>query len=282
MQKVTLLPSLPVGLARIQKDIERLAQIAIRLTSRASADAQLPVGASKLGGAPDLPPGTAWPAWKNASMSFVAQVQLSDVRPFDAERRLPASGLLLFFYDAQQQTYGADPADRGGWQVPYVAAAQPQLQRAIPPADLPAASRFRPCALTFSRVATLPQRPEVLLPQIDWTSAERQLYDDFATTLPGAADPTAPRHQLLGHPDTLQDDMHLQCALASNGIGDINDPRAAALAKTAPDWQLLLQIDTDEQAGMRWGSSGMLYYWIEHAALRRAAMDKSWLVLQSE
>jgi uncharacterized protein YwqG len=282
MQKDTLLPSLPAGLARIQKDIERLAQVAIRLTSRAADDAQLPVGASKLGGAPDLPPAAAWPAWKNASMSFVAQIQLGDVRPFDAEHRLPASGLLLFFYDAQQQTYGADPADRGGWQVRYVAKALSQLQRAALPADLPAASRFRPCALTFSRAATLPQRPEILLPQLDWTSAERQLYDDFVTSLPGAADPAAPRHQLLGHPDTLQDDMHLQCALAANGIGDINDPRAAKLAKTAPDWQLLLQIDSDEQAEMRWGSSGMLYYWIERAELRHADREKSWLILQTD
>lgn len=282
MQKVTELPPLPAGLARIQKDIDRLAQAAIRLGSHTADDAQLPIGASKLGGAPDLPPEVAWPAWKNVSMSFVGQLQLADVRPFDAERRLPATGLLLFFYDAQQHTYGADPADRGGWQVRLIAGSQPQLQRATPPADLPAAGRFRPCALTFSRLATLPQRPEVLLPQLDWTSAERQLYDDFAATLLKGTDPTAPRHQLFGHPDTLQDDMHLQCALAANGISDINDPRAAALAKTAPDWQLLLQVDSDEQAGMRWGSAGMLYYWIEHSALRRAAMDKSWLVLQSE
>jgi uncharacterized protein YwqG len=281
MQKVAQLPPLPAGLARIQQDIERLAESAIRLRSNAAVDTQLPVGASKLGGAPDLPPGAAWPVWKSASMSFVAQLQLGDVRPFDTEHRLPAKGLLLFFYDAQQQTYGADPADRGGWQVRFVTGTQ-QLQRAALPADLPEASRFTPCALACSQVATLPQRPEVLQPRLNWTSAERQLYDDFATTLPGAADPTAPRHQLLGHPDTLQDDMHLQCALASNGIGDINDPRAAELAKTAPDWQLLVQIDSDEQAGMRWGSAGMLYYWLERAALRRVEMDKSWLVLQSE
>jgi uncharacterized protein YwqG len=282
MQKVTLLPSLPAGLARIQKDIERLTQVAVRLTSRAADDAQLPVGASKLGGAPDLPPRAAWPVWKNASMSFVAQIQLGDVRSFDAAHMLPAGGLLSFFYDAQQQTYGADPADRGGWQVRFIAGTKPGLQRAAPPADLPAASRFRPCTLSCSPTATLPQRPEVLLPKLDWTSAERQLYDDFVMTLLGSADPAAPRHQLLGYPDTLQDDMHLQCALAANGIGDINDPRAAALVKTAPSWQLLLQIDSDEQAGMRWGSSGMLYYWIERPALRRAEMDKSWLVLQSE
>lgn len=279
MHKVTL-PPLPAGLARIQKDIEHLAQAAIQLSRRATDDTQLPVGASKLGGAPDLPAGAVWPIWQGASMSFVAQIQLGDVRPFDAENRLPANGLLLFFYDARQQAYGADPADRGGWQVGMIARGQ-QLQRAAPPADLAVNSRFTPCALAFARVTTLPQRPEVLLPKLDWTSAERQLYDDFVATLL-AADPAAPRHQLLGHPDTLQDDMHLQCALAANGVADINDPRAAALAKTAPEWQLLLQIDSDDAAGMRWGNTGMLYYWIDQAALRRAALDNVWLVLQSE
>jgi uncharacterized protein YwqG len=279
MDKAALLQALPASLARIRKDIERLAQDAVRLTSHAIDEAQLAVGASKLGGAPDLPSGAAWPAWKNLPMSFIAQVRLSDVRLFDAAHQLPAAGLLLFFYDSQQQTYGADPADRGGWQVRYVA--DRRLQRASPPADLPATGRFSPCALAVAREVTLPQRPEVLLPQFGWTSEERQLYDEFLATLPGSADRFAPRHQLLGHPDTLQDDIHLQCALATHGIRSMDDPRAAELAKTAPDWQLLLQVDSDEHAGMRWGSSGMLYYWIEQAALRRRDTGNVWLVLQS-
>jgi len=279
MDKAALLQALPASLARIRKDIERLAQDAVRLTSHAVDEARLPAGASKLGGTPDLPPGAAWPYWKNLPMSFVAQVRLSDVRPFDTAHRLPAAGLLLFFYDSQQQTYGADPEDGGGWNVRFIV--ERQLQRTAPPADLPVAGRFSPCALTFAREVTLPQRPEAILPQLDWTSEEQRLYDKFLATLPGPADRFAPHHQLLGHPDTLQDDMHLQCALATHGIRSLDDPRAAELAKTAPDWQLLLQVDSDEHAGMRWGSSGMLYYWIEQAALRRADAGNVWLVLQS-
>jgi hypothetical protein len=63
MQKAALLQALPSGLTRIHKDIKRLAQEAVRLTSLAIDEAQLPVGASKLGGAPDLPRETAWPVW---------------------------------------------------------------------------------------------------------------------------------------------------------------------------------------------------------------------------
>ncbi len=76
--------------------------------------------------------------------------------------------------------------------------------------------------------------------------------------------------------------MRLQCQLASNGVTDINDPKAAALSKGARDWQLLLQVDTDEETGMRWGNAGMLYYWIKSADLQTRHFDASWLVLQSE
>ncbi len=76
--------------------------------------------------------------------------------------------------------------------------------------------------------------------------------------------------------------MRLECQLASNGVTDIDDPRAAALSKGAMDWQLLLQVDTDDTIGMRWGNTGMLYYWISLADLQARRFDSTWLVLQSE
>ena len=63
---------------------------------------------------------------------------------------------------------------------------------------------------------------------------------------------------------------------------DANDPRVAELSKGAMDWQLLLQIDSDENAGMRWGNAGMLYYWIKRDDLKARHFDDTWLVLQSE
>jgi len=45
---------------------------------------------------------------------------------------------------------------------------------------------------------------------------------------------------------------------------------------------LLLQIDSDENAGMRWGDEGMLYYWMKRDDLQRQRFDTTWLVLQSE
>ena len=89
-------------------------------------------------------------------------------------------------------------------------------------------------------------------------------------------------HRLLGFPDTLQDDMRSQCQLVSHGVTDEDDPRQEELLKGTLDWRLLLQVDSDPQAGMRWANNGMLYYWMNQAHFQTPHVDASWLVLQSE
>jgi uncharacterized protein YwqG len=92
-------------------------------------------------------------------------------------------------------------------------------------------------------------------------------------------------HRLLGHPDPVQGDMQLECQLASSGIycGDArsqHDPRAAALGAGAAEWRLLLQIDSDQDAGMLWGDVGRIYYWIRAQDLAARRLDQAWLILQ--
>jgi uncharacterized protein YwqG len=43
-----------------------------------------------------------------------------------------------------------------------------------------------------------------------------------------------------------------------------------------------LQVDSNEQAGMHWASSGMLYYWITRSDLHAQQFGTTWLVLQSD
>lgn len=270
------------GLARVSHDLEPLLLDSIRITSHPADAAQIAAGASKLGGIPDLPPGVPWPAWKNVPLAFIAQIRLADVVGFAAARALLPSGMLWFFYDAQQQVFGADPADRGGWQVVYDQRDPASFQPAPFPAGLPAAGRYEACVLSFANELSLPQQPDVFLPNMDWTPAERTAYEDLLAAYPTPADHVAIHHRLLGHADAIQDDMHLQCALRAQGITDMNDPRGAAATNTALRWQLLLQIDSDEHAGMKWATDGMLYYWIDRDALHNRHFDDTWLVLQAE
>ena len=269
------------GLARLTKDIDALAKSSIRLTTTPVSETTLELGVSKLGGVPDVPADFVWPEWKGLPQSFLAQIRLEDAHPYDVDGMLPVQGILWFFYDAQQETFGADPADKGGWFVLF-AEHPANLQRATVPATLPTTSQFQACTLSFSSEITLSLQPHLELDHFDWTDDEQQKYETFIATFPSSEDRATIHNRLLGNPETLQDDMRLQCQYASNGVTEESDPKAAALAKDAMEWQLLLQVDSDEHAGMRWASTGLLYYWLKKADLHAQHFDASWVVLQSE
>jgi len=106
---------------------------AVRLSSRRLAqDSDAPVGASRLGGMPDLTRGFSWPSWKDRPLAFLGQVNLADVARYPFCSSLPHLGVLAFFYDREQETWGFDPKDRGSWLVHF----EPNpalLQRCAPP-----------------------------------------------------------------------------------------------------------------------------------------------------
>lgn len=269
-------------LSRILPHLEPLMSNSIRLTASPAAESDLAVGVSKLGGTPDLPDDVTWPMMGDAPLSFVAQINLSEAQAFDTDKLLPESGILYFFYDANQETYGASPEDRAGRKVIYSTANQTALKRRPFPDALPSEARFTACALIFSSEVTLPQRPNLLDDTLDWNDAERQAYSDFMVAFPSEDDRKLLHHRLLGHSDDLQDDMHLQAQLLSHGFSDDQSPEAAALVAGAKDWLLLLQVDSEPSAGMQWASTGLLYFWITKQDLHARNFDNVWVILQSE
>jgi uncharacterized protein YwqG len=271
-------------LATLSDQIDALVRPAIWLSPRTPDQAPGPAGASRLGGQPDLPPDFAWPTRQGASLSFVAQIRLEDAHPYDAAHLLPPAGLLSFFYDAHQTTYGTYPSDRAGFRVLYLLGSRPDLQRQPFPQALPATARFAPRAVSFSTALTVSRTPALEVPGLAWSDDQQQRYEAALAGIPVPQQPP-PQHQLLGLPNTLQDDMRIECQLASHGVSmdsAASDPHATALSSGASNWILLLQLDSDEQAGMRWESAGMLYYWIERDALRQGRFDDTWVVLQSD
>lgn len=268
------------GLSRLGKDIDALARPSIRLIANPVNGETLKPGASKLGGLPDLPADITWPVWNGVPQSFIAQIQLQEAHPYDVGKVLPETGMLWFFYDAKQETYGDDPAMRGAWSV-FFQRAPSALKRATGPSGMPAYSLFKAAALSFKGEMTLSQLPELELANYDWSDEELQKYEDLqADLLP--QDQRSFRHRLLGNPDLIQDDLRQQCQLIAHGVAGDNDPREKELEAGAKDWQLLLQIDTDERIGMRWASAGMLYYSITTSDLQVQRFDTTWLVLQSD
>ncbi len=270
-----------VGLSGRIKDIDALARSSIRLCTTPVEESSLHIGVSKLGGLPDLPAGTVWPERHGQPQSFLAQIHLDDLYSYDIQQLLPRHGMLWFFYDAQQQTFGENPADAEGWHV-FFKEDRGVLQRTQAPPKLATQSQFRACSIRFANELTLPQQPQLELPNLDWTAEEVQQYERLLSTFPDSTDRASIHHRMLGHPDTLQDDMPIQCQLVSHGVTSADDPRIEELSKGALDWHLLLQVDSDEHAGMRWANAGMVYYWIKQADLEAHRFDGTWLVLQSE
>lgn len=272
-----------VGLARVADDLEKLMQVSIRLKAKVASEGELKPGSSKLGGTPDLPEGTAWPECNGVPMALLAQLRLQDVAFYDPDGRLPKSGMLYFFYETKEQKWGFDPKDRGHWNVIYYDGDVARLRPATPPDRLPEESRFRACKLAYSNEITLPSWESERVKRLKLSQEEWDRY----VTFPGASCGEGETiHRLLGHPERIQGDMQLECQCASHGLymGDssgYDDPKRPALEKGAEDWQLLLQIDSDEDnMGTMWGDVGRVYFWIRQQDLQKRDFSNVWLVLQ--
>jgi uncharacterized protein YwqG len=266
------------GLDTYADALVSLARPSVRLRS-SPPSGELQPGTSTVGGEPDLPQAVEWPEFGDIPQAFIAQVNLADIAGFDLGDGLPTSGLLSFFYDSEQGVWGYDPADRGAWAVLYSPPEVPLSRRPIP-SGVPDHARYARRGLRIEADITYAPWESSDVESLGLTREEGLAYADVLdyTDRP-------PIHRLLGHPQPIQGDMQLECQLASNGLycGDSSsytDPRADDLRPGALDWRLLLQIDSDDDAGMMWGDVGMIYYWMRKEDLAARAWDASWLVLQ--
>lgn len=240
---------------------------------------ELPLGRSKIGGRPDLSVNTGWFREENGKcLSFIAQINLSEVAQLEGAGLLPRKGMLYFFYSAKQQAWGFDIKDKGKFKVFFDNTDHTKLERKDFPDDLEEHARYKPCKLSFIESVSLP----------DWESPSviNKLNNEESGNYSYLLEEYAPdMNKLLGHSDNIQAPMELECQLVTNGLycGDesgYNDPRAKELAKNADDWTLLFQLDSNEEAGMMWGSVGVLYFWIKKNDLANKQFDNCWMIGQ--
>jgi uncharacterized protein YwqG len=273
----------------------------VRLIPKSALDEDTsPIGATKLGGLPDLPVGAAWPIRPAYSypqgkhdylqdstripkpLSFLAQINLADVASQGCDLPLPEAGLLLFFYDADTQPWGFDPHDSVGtrvWFVPkgtsidrsFSSPLEPspvRLLQCLASEGLPS----RDCAM--DRMEGQPgYSPEAFDNALDKLSDE----DREAISYGG--------HVFGGWPHPIQNPMELECELATNGINaggpeGYADPRVVKLRQSAVDWRLLLQLDSDNDLNWTWGDVGRLYVWCRESEISARRFERCWTILQ--
>ncbi|HUJ57027.1 MAG TPA: YwqG family protein [Kofleriaceae bacterium] len=282
----------------LRQAIAKALRVATQFRTERVEDAELPIGASRFGGRPDLPVTIEWPQWngftaedlvnargmripqgqKAATLSFLAQLHLAEIP--DGTGLLPDKGWLFFFYDAAQQPWGFDPRDRGCARVFYVDGDVASLQRR----DIPAAAdgmALHATKLTAELVATLPCWDFQLGLELD--KAARDAFGKLVDEHMAGWDP---HHRLLGWPKPIQGEMELECQLVTNGIycggpDGYGSEHAQRLKSGAVDWMLLLQIDSDEAGpGWMWGDAGCLYFWIRKQDLEARRFENAWAILQ--
>jgi uncharacterized protein YwqG len=126
-----------VGLERIADVIMREARSSIRLTPHAVGDdVLLPPGTSKFGDWPDLPVGYEWPHCDGFPLSFVSQISLADVAPYDTERLLPTTGILYFFFE-DEHWFSTPSQSSDMWRVMHHDGDRQVLVRTVLPSPLP-------------------------------------------------------------------------------------------------------------------------------------------------
>lgn len=224
------------------------------------------VALSRSGGGPDLPASMEWPRNdKGEPLFFLRQMNLQDVSAVikHIDTPLPASGLLIFFYDYANQPWGNDLADKGSWKVVYVPAVKFSELRYTPPQYPLYGKGGENFALTFRESYAMPSPADRDVAELGWPPEY-----DFRYAFLDALKGKAPTKYFLGRPYAVQYDGmegHVYVMTSSKG------PR---------DWILLYQEATDFQQGYEFGDTGTLYFWIRKQDLARQNFDNVWVMLQ--
>ncbi len=222
--------------------------------------------------------------WNDAPLAFIAQFDLATLPSLASSLALPKEGMLYFFYNQEQSTWGFDPKDLGSWRVIYSPLPYTEETHisAVPPNGLDDDYIYVETAMVPRLISSSPTVESFDIPYKDLPDEAF----DLEESLRSESVPNGPRHQIGGYAAPVQGDgMQLEAQLASNGLycGDgsgYQDARARELEAGAADWQLLLQVDSDDDVDIMWGDSGMLYFWIRKQDLLLKDFSKVWMVLQ--
>jgi uncharacterized protein YwqG len=267
------------GLAEHAGAIRKLARPSVRIEGCRRNQDTLTIGASRFGGVPDLPPDFVWPHYEGRPLAFLCQLNLSEM-PRTAGQ-MPHAGFLAFFYETESMKWGFAPGDRGCSHVAFFTTPSAELTRTSTPHASPLVETFHSCSLQFETRIDLPDREDLIFEPLDaqLSDESRDAYHALTSASHGET-----YHHIFGHAQLIQSDMRLECALASNGV-DAGTPEGFQGSESrrpgAVDWELLLQIDTDEEGpGWMWGDVGRLYFWLRKDDLVARRFEKAWLVLQ--
>lgn len=247
-------------------------------------------GSSRIGGRPDLPKGMRWPRYGGTAMSFLTQINLTDLANYDTDGALPRHGLLSFFFDEEYNSLepSSSHSHHKGWLVHYFADDFSLLRHASPPASFSETQLFPLEPLIFGPGTTLPAQRSSLIDALHLSNDERERYFKLAGQIRQYyyGDISQGVHQMLGHPYALQGDVFLEAVTTMRRIADWNvhmedEMVVKELRDAIQGWRLLLQIDMRAMKNTTW-SGCLLYFLLPASALATSDFSQAWLVTQCD
>ncbi len=262
------------GLQEQRRAIRKLARHALLLRTKRSSEAKITPGATKIGGQPDLPGSTEWPAYRGGKpLAFLAQINLAQVATLKSPiKGLPVDGLLSVFSawgwtepdssDPQTPEGGADPGDeQPGWTVVLHTPRRARLERRRTPRGVNA---FKAAAVEPTPILSLPKHAaEPPVAALGWSDDLFRRFDHMQMDYQslqmrhwlGNSDVDASHHLLGGY--ALFQQMFPEEILDSG-------------------WAMFLQIGSDAHAEMCWGDGGELTFYADATALAKGRFDRLW------
>jgi len=240
------------GLSSIE-DLKRLVKplildatkIVVHPTSSSPDNSQM---SSHFGGSPYFERGETWPVVNEKNLEFICQFH-------DLEGRFLPDGIRLvqFYYDFDQFPYDTD---QQGWLVKtYKEVNVDKTDFLEKPKEL---KESRYCEVSFERVKSLPDEEEIYR------------YSELASALSNVLDDDKDNHQGLAYNCTAYE------SVVTKLIGEQHDRSQIG---GYPQWiqpagthnnanneamKLLMQIGSEDNAGLMWGDNGSIYVFYDH------------------
>lgn len=145
-------------------------------------------------------------------MTFLAQLDLAEIRAAEGPDWLPDQGFLLFFYDFDHGAWGFSSEDAGSFKVVYEDGAMAAMDL---PAAVSADDLFPSCQVAIGAALSYPSVDRLRgsrkqLPELEYRALETALK---------ALSCAEPVHQISGYPVPIQSDsMELECQSVTSGL----------------------------------------------------------------
>lgn len=235
------------GLSRITPAVLDVLRPSIRLV----VDEQSDEPVTRIGGAPNIPSEIEWPSRSSGDpLAFLAQIDLAGL-PVCEGLPLPRTGCLYFFCDAEYLPEPDDLQDvQDGIRIIYSPTSLSNYALRTPPDELNSEYVFTGFSVNPGLDLTAPAQDVWEVKSLNLSDAESYAYCDLFNQV-AAHDGTI--HRMGGYPNQVQ--------YRHSGAGD--------------NIQLLLQLDSEDQAGMMWGDLGRLYFTIRQEDLTSLSFQKT-------